>query len=182
VSAAAAGGAGSIKTFAGNDKITTASAEAFTIAGGAGNDTIVLGSTGINTVDLEATAALNGVDTITSVAIATDLIRWLQGDAETAVAAGAITTSADDLYRLGGLTAGKADSAAEVAAAINAGATWTAATARAWIAISDDNSTAVYQWDDVAGSNGVQVSELTLVATIDAAMTTTEIATAFLIA
>jgi hypothetical protein len=65
VSAAAAGGAGTVKTFDGNDKITTASTEDFDITGGKGNDTIVLGSTGVETINFEATAADNGVDTIT---------------------------------------------------------------------------------------------------------------------
>ncbi len=65
VSAAAAGGAGTVSTFDGNDKITTASTEAFAITAGKGNDTIVLGSTGIETLTFEATAANNGVDTIT---------------------------------------------------------------------------------------------------------------------
>lgn len=65
VSAAAAGGSGVIKTFDGDDKITTAGAEAFEITAGTGNDTITLGSTGIDTVVFEATAALNGTDTIT---------------------------------------------------------------------------------------------------------------------
>jgi len=45
----------------------------------------------------------------------------------------------------------------------------------------DDNSTAIYQWTDVAGTAGVQDTELTLVGTIDAAMTTAELATAITI-
>lgn len=65
VSAAAAGDAGVIKTFDGDDKITTAGAEAFEITAGKGNDTIVLGSTGIDTIVFEANATLNGIDTIT---------------------------------------------------------------------------------------------------------------------
>ena len=65
VSAAAAGGAGTVKTFDGNDKITTASTEAFDLTGGKGNDTLVLGSSGVETINFESTAANNGVDTIT---------------------------------------------------------------------------------------------------------------------
>lgn len=65
VSAAAAGGAGTIMTFDGNDKITTTGTEDFAITAGKGNDTIVLGSTGKETLTFEATAANNGVDTIT---------------------------------------------------------------------------------------------------------------------
>lgn len=65
VSAATAGDAGTVKTFDGNDKITTASTEAFDLTGGKGNDTLVLGSTGIETINFESTAANNGTDTIT---------------------------------------------------------------------------------------------------------------------
>ena len=181
VSAAAAGDAGVVNTFAGDDKITTASAEAFTITAGAGNDTIVLGSSGVNTIVFADTAALNGVDTITSFAKAADIINWVKGDTETAVT-GALTTSADDFYQLGGLTAGKADTAEAVATAVTAAATWTAAAATAWIAVSDDDSTAIYAWTDVAGTAGVQAAELTLVGTIDAAMSSAELATAITIA
>ena len=73
-------------------------------------------------------------------------------------------------------------SAAAVATAASAAATWTAAAATAWIEISDDNSTAIYAWTDVAGTAGVEEAELTLVATIDAAMSTAELATATTIA
>ena len=179
-SAAAAGDSGSIKTFAGNDKITTAGAEVFSITGGAGNDTIVLGSTGINTVVFEATAALNGTDTITGFDKTQDIINWVQGGTETAVT-GSLTTTADHIYQLGGLAAGKADTAAAAAAAVNAAATWTAAAATAWIAVSDDNSTSIYSWTDVAGTAGVQEGELTLVGTVDAAMSTGELGTAITI-
>jgi len=180
VSAAAAGDAGVVKTFAGDDKITTTGTEAFAVTAGAGNDTIVLDSTGINTVVFENTAALNGADTITSFDKTTDIINWVQGASEVAVT-GALTTTADAFYQLGALAAGKADSAAAVAAAVTAGATWTAAAGTAWIAASDDNSTAIYQWTDVAGTAGVQESEITLVGTIDAAMSTAELATAITI-
>jgi hypothetical protein len=181
VSAHSNGGTGKVSTFDGNDTITTAGSEAFTLTGGKGNDTFNLGSSGVNTIVLADTLALNGVDTITSVAKAADIINWVKGDAETAVTGG-LTTSADDIYLLGGLSAGKADSIAQVAAAMNAGATWVAATATAWIAISDDNSTSIYEWKDVAGTNGIQESEITLVANIDAAMDSTELGTAITIA
>jgi hypothetical protein len=181
VTAGSNGGTGLISTFDGNDTITTAGTEAFTLTGGKGNDTYNLGSSGVNTIVFADTLALNGVDTITSFAKAADIINWVKGDTETAVTGG-LTTSADDIYQLGGLSAGKADSVAQVAAAMNAGATWVAATATAWIAISDDNSTAIYEWKDVAGTNGVQESEITLVGTIDAAMSSAELATAITIA
>lgn len=175
------GGAGA-DTIIGGSLADTISGGAGTdsITGGAGNDTINLTESvaAADIVVFAATAALNGADTITGFAKATDIINWVQGDAETAVAAGAMTTSADDFYQLGGLAAGSADSAAAVAAAVTAGATWTAAAVTAWIAVSDDNSTAIYAWTDVAATNGVQVGEITLVGTIDAAMSSAELATA----
>lgn len=181
VSAAVNGDAGVVKTQAGNDKITTTGTEDFTITAGAGDDTIILNSAGDNTVVFEATAALNGVDTITGFNKTTDVINWVQGVSEVAVT-GSLTTTADAFYQLGGLAAGKADSAAEAAAAVTAAATsWTAAAATAWIAVSDTDSTSVYQWTDVAGTNGVQEAELTLVGTIDAAMSTVELGTAITI-
>ena len=136
----------------------------------------------VDTVVFADTLANNGVDTITGFALATDILNWVQGDAETDAAA-TFTTSANDLYQLGAQAAGAADSAAAVAAAMNAAATITAAGATAWIAISDNNSTSIWAWVDVNGvADEVNVAEITLVATIDAAMTTAQLATAFTIA
>ncbi|MGJ0319271.1 hypothetical protein NG767_11060 [Aliarcobacter cryaerophilus] len=170
-------------------KITTgATAANLVVDLGAGNDTIVLG-TGAQTVKFAASAALNGVDTITGFAKATDKIDLSAfakagggAGAETTLTTG-LTTTANVVYQLGGLAAGSADSLAAAAAAINGTATdIAAAAATAWVILSDDNSTSIYEWTDVAGTNGAQVNELTLVGTIDAAMTTGEIATATLIA
>ncbi|MEO9901161.1 MULTISPECIES: hypothetical protein [Pseudomonadota] len=180
VTAAAAGDTSVVKTFAGNDKITSAGAEATTVTGGAGDDTLVFGSSGVNTAVFENTAALNGADTITGFAL-TDIINWVQGGAETEVT-GALTTTADVFYQLGGQAAGSADSASAAATALNAAATFTDANATAWIAISDDNSTAIYEWTDTAASaNEVAAGELTLVGTIDLAMSSAQLATAITI-
>jgi hypothetical protein len=65
VTAAAAGDAGVVKTFGGNDKITTAGAEAFSITAGAGDDTVTLGSTGVDTLVFGSSASTNGNDTVT---------------------------------------------------------------------------------------------------------------------
>ena len=180
ISVTAAGAPGVVRTFAGDDSITTNGAAVFTITGGAGSDKIILSSTGINTVVFENTAALNGSDTITGFNKAVDILNWVQGDAEITIT-GNLTTNADDLYQLGAQVAGSADSTTAAAAAANAAATWTSAAATAWIAVSDDNSTGVYEWTDVAGTNGVQASELTLVGVVDSAMTTFDLATAFTI-
>jgi Ca2+-binding RTX toxin-like protein len=156
------------------------------ITGGGGNDTIVLTETtaSLDVVVFEATAAGNGVDTITGFDKTLDKLNWAQGTLETAVT-GALITAADVLYQLGGQGAGSADSVTAVATAMNAAATWTdavaAANTTAWIAISDDNSTAIYAWVDVDGTAGVQAGELTLVSSFAVAMTTAELATAFTI-
>jgi len=152
------------------------------ITGGAGADAIVLTETtaSLDVVVFADTAANNGVDTITGFDKTLDKLNWAQGTVETAVT-GALTTTANSLYQLGGQGAGSADSVAAIVTAMNNAATWTAAAATAWIAISDDNSTAIYEWTDVAGTAGVQVGELTLVSSFAVAMTTAELATAFTI-
>jgi len=154
-----------------------------TITGGAGADVIILTETtaSIDTVVFLATTALETAgNTITGFALATDILNWAQGTAEVSLAGATFTTAADNLYQLGGTVAGSADTAAAAAAVINATATITAAAATAWIAISDDNSTSVYAWVDVAGAaDEVNAAELTLIATIDSAMTTAQLATAW---
>lgn len=152
------------------------------ITAGGGNDTIDLTETtsAVDTVVFAATAAANGVDTITGFEL-TDILNWVQGDAETDGAT-AFTTNANDLYRLGAQAAGDADSAAAVAAAFNTAATVTAAAATAWIVISDNDSTSIWAWVDVAGvADEVNVAEITLVGTIATAMTSAQLATAFTI-
>jgi hypothetical protein len=175
------GGAGtdSIVGGAGNDSITGGEG-ADTITGGAGNDTIVLTETtaAIDTVIFDAVAT-NGVDTITGFAKATDILSLAALGtitAEVTIAAGAMTTGTN-MYELGALAAGSADSLAAAAAAITAGATWTSAAATAFVVLSDDNSTSIYKWLE-AGTAGAQEAELTLIGTVDAAMSTAEIATA----
>jgi len=131
-----------------------------------------------------ATAANNGVDTITGFDKAKDIIDMKAFAAgatgtETTIT-GSLTTS-DVIYQLGGLAAGSADSLTAAAAAITAGATWTNANKTAIVILSDDNSTSIYEWADASG-NGAVATELTLIGTIDAAMTTAEIATATIIA
>jgi hypothetical protein len=165
--------------------ILTGGEGADTITGGAANDTINLTETtaAVDTVVFADTAANNGNDTITGFGATNDIINWVQGDAETTLVAGAttaITTSADDIYILGGLAAGGADTAAAVATAISGAAAWTNANVTAWVAVSDDNSTSIYAWVDAAG-NGAVAAELTLVATIGTAMTSAQLGTAITI-
>ena len=177
----------------GNDIITGgAGADSITggegvdiITGGAGNDAIVLTETSavVDTVVFADTAALNGVDTITGFAKATDVLNWVKGDLEVQVTGSStVTVTADDLFLIGGQAAGAADTEAAAATAIGAFATFTAPAngVVSWFAISDNNSTSIFQYTE-AGTAGVQASELVLVATIDAAMSAAELGTAFTI-
>ena len=169
---------------AGVDTITTGSGTA-AVTGAAGNDVITLTAHGTNvqTIVLADTAANNGVDTITGFVKTTDILSWVQGVTEVDGAT-AFTSAANKLYQLGGQAAGKADLVADVAAAFNTAAGVTAHTAAttSWIAISDDNSTSIWAWVDAADTaDEVNVAELTLVATIGTAMSTTELGTAFTI-
>ena len=78
-----------------------------------------------------------------------------------------------------GQAAGAADTAAAAASAISAAATWATGPAgplTAWIVISDNNSTAVYSFTDVATSTDeVVAAELTLVGTITGTVATADI-------
>ena len=81
-----------------------------------------------------------------------------------------ITTTNGQVYFLSTDTAGAADAGQSVGAAfvINLSANWTDNNAASWIVLTDNNSTAVYEFNDTAASaNGVQSSELTLLATLD---------------
>ncbi len=179
-----AAGADSITGGAGADSIT-GGAGSDTITGGAGNDTIVLGTDSTaDTIIFGASAALNGVDTITGFDAAADILNLdalTAGTTETLIAAGALTTTAGVVYRLGGGAAGDADTLAAAAAAITAGATWTSAAATAYVVLSDDNSTSIYEWVEVATA-GAQAAELTLIGTISTALTSAQIATAVILA
>ncbi len=181
------GGADNI-TGGGVADVITGGEGADTIRGAGGDDSIILTETvsAIDTVVFEATAATNGTDTITGFTAGTDRLNVAAFETVGALvaldpAAGGLTTTAGTVYYLGGQAAGAADSAAGAATAITAGATWTAANATAWVVISDNNSSAIYSWTDVAGTAGATAAELTLVATIDAAITTAQLATTIII-
>jgi len=168
------------------DQITSGNG-ADTITAGGGNDTIDLTETtaAADTVIFADTAANNGVDTITGFGATNDILNLdaFEADAagdEVLIAAGAATTTAGRVYYLGGLAAGDADGTTAAAAAITAGATWTNANVTAFVVLSDNNSTAIYSWTDAAGA-GAAAGELTLVGTIDAAMTSAQLATAIVV-
>lgn len=152
----------------GNDSIT----------GGAGNDTLT-GGDGADLFGFAATAALNGADTITDFVSGTDdlgMAAFTGGTAVVTIGAG-LTAAAGTVFYIGAQAAGAADSAAGAAAAINAATIVTASANTSWIVISDTDSSAVYQWTDVAASaDEVGVSELTLVASITGTILSTDIA------
>lgn len=179
VSAAAAGDAGTVKTYAGNDKITTAGTEAFTLIGGAGDDTYVLGSTGVNTVEFSAVAS-NGVDTITGFTAGTDVLKvstlaTLVGSAtggidvdDTANAAAKADTAVSEIAQIStDAAADWADVATIIAQSATVAADTTAGNATTLFAIDNGTDTRLYLFQDDATSNAtIEASELTLVGTI----------------
>jgi S-layer protein len=152
---------------AGND-LLAGSAANDTITGGAGNDNLT-GGAGTDTFVFGATALANGDDTVTDFTSGTDRLDLSAFGTSSVAVAGALTTTAGAVYVLSGVAAAGADTAQGVAAALNAVATFTAgaSTTTAWVVVSDDNTSAIYEWADVGGSvDEVGVGELTLVGTI----------------
>ena len=165
-------GGGGNDTLIGNGGIDT-------ITGGAGNDSMT-GGTGPDTFVFAATALLNGSDIVADFLAGSDVLNVSAFESAGAVVnitgAPALTTTAGTVYVLSGLAAGDADSAAAAAAALSAAATWTDANATAWVIVSDDDSSAIYQFDDTAAPlDGVDVGELTLVATITGTLISADI-------
>ena len=164
----------SINGGAGNDTIA-AQAGADIITGGSGNDSIALGvDSDMDTVIFGATAGGNGNDIITNFISGTDKLNVGAITTSSTVTAvtGALTITNDKLYFLDTGIAGNADSAAAVAAALTAGATWTnTPNTVSYFLINDDNSSSIWSY---VGTNTAAVAEsdLTLMGTIDAKVTT----------
>ncbi|HEY9079340.1 FecR domain-containing protein [Magnetovibrio sp.] len=176
VNNASATGATTITGSTKGDTIT-ASSHGDTITGGAGNDTLTGGS-GADKFVFAATAALNGADTITSFTAGTDKID-LNGF-ETVGTVTSLTLGGSDANAAGEVFflalnnvsyAGAADSIDGTRTAINAATTWTDTAATSILVISDDNSTAVYQWTGDGASNEATGDTFTLMATLDSAIT-----------
>lgn len=160
---------------AGADSVTT----------GSGNDTVNLGSSD-SAVDIYVFAAsdtANGQDVVTNFEAGTDKIDVSAFTNVSAVQISGspdITTTNGQVYYLTTATAGAADAGQSVGAAfvINLSATWTDNNAASWIVLADNNSTAVYEFNDTSASaNGVQASELTLLATLDGVLAFEDILT-----
>lgn len=119
---------------------------------------------------------------ITGFASNTDKVNLdaLTTDTATTAVTGNLTTTAGKVYFLGGQTADKADTAGAVATALNDAAVWAAVggtdPVTAYVVVVDDNSSAIYKFVDVAGSdNEVVTAELSLMGTVNAVLTTTDL-------
>lgn len=145
----------------------------------------------ITTLTGAAVVATSGIDkfvfgaTDTNVTITgflgTDKVNLdaLTTDAATTAVTGNLTTTAGKVYFLGGQAAGAADTAAAAAAALNTAAAWAAVgtdSVTAYVVVVDTNSSAIYKFVDAATStNEVDGGELTLMGTVDAVLTTTNL-------
>jgi Ca2+-binding RTX toxin-like protein len=168
-----AAGADSITGGAGADSIT-GGLGADTITGGAGADSIIL-TEAVSSADVVvfgATAAANGVDTITGFATTADKLNVDAFGTATALTTvtGAQTNTVNNVYFLGGQAAGAADSIANSVTALAAAGTWTDAAVLSYIIIADDNSSAVYSYTGDAAGNDFTAGEFTLMGTVDAVL------------
>lgn len=165
--------------------IITGGAGADTITGGAGDDSINLteSTSSADTVVFAATAVANGTDTVTGFTAGTDLLNVSAFETVGALVdgTGTYTIAAGQVVYLGGQAAGAADSTAAAITALNSAGVVTAATQTNWIVISDDNSTAIYSALNNAANTEYTGATLTLVATIDTAITHAQLATAIVI-
>jgi hypothetical protein len=141
-----------------------------TLSDDAVDATVKLDSSSTNVANVVYTAQTNkatvtGFDTTVD---KVDLDALVGATVATTAVTGALTTTADLVYYLASTTAGDADSAAASAAALTAAATWTDATAVAFVLITDDNSSAIYEISDtVASGDEIATGELTLLGTFD---------------
>jgi len=164
-------GISAVKGTTANDTIT-GSNSADTIYGGAGNDTIS-GGTGADIFVYEATAAANGNDTITDFVAGTDKINL--NAFETAgtmigMAANTVTNTTGTVFYLFGWQAGAADTTASTISAINAAANITDSAVTSMLVISDNNSTAIYEWTGNGAGDKATGDTLTLMGTLNVAM------------
>ena len=154
--------------------IVTAAASGSSITGTANTDQITLGL-GADTVVIAASAALNGADTVFSFTAGTDGVTMTAPTITAKVDGAAAFTTGTNLYYFVSTTAGDADSAAAVAAKASGLATVTEATATAYILMTDDDSSAIYQWDATAAATEVVAGELTLIASFNSVITQADI-------
>jgi len=170
---ASATGATTITGSSKNDTIT-ASNYGDTITGGVGNDTLT-GGTGADKFIFAATSALNGSDTITGFTAGTDKIDLNAFETVGTlvnVAGATDANAAGEVFYLFGMAAGAADSSTGVIAAVNAAAVWTDTAATSVLVISDDNSTAVYEWTGNNAADEATGDTFTLLATLESAVIT----------
>ncbi|MBN1932751.1 MAG: DUF4214 domain-containing protein [Desulfobacterales bacterium] len=105
-----------------------------------------------------------------------DLSAFGDADSLATQVAGALTTTANEIYYYGSGAAGAAESAAIAAADLSLAATWTDADAKAYIVIADNDSTGIYEFNDTAASaNEVAAGELKLIGTVDDVLVPTDL-------
>jgi len=150
-----------------------------TITGGGGNDAIVLTETvsSQDTVVVEATAAANGVDTITGFATTVDKFNVDALGTATSLsgtgAAVAYTHAVNTVAFFTGLAAGSADvSNAALITALNAAVQKTAGAGGtvSYIIVVDDNSSALYEVTDDGVADEYTGDTIVLMGTIDAVL------------
>ncbi|MBG9387200.1 calcium-binding protein [Caenimonas aquaedulcis] len=184
-------GINAVTTGTGNDTITTGAGKD-TIVSGAGNDVITSGAgmdvvssgAGSDTIDLgvdnvmdrnimAATPAANGNDVVTNFMSGVDKLDvGLLTTQHAAVAvAGSINVHAGAVYFVDAALSSVADSAVASATFIASAASWTdgSAGAVAYFVVTDDDSSAVYQYIE-AGGAGITAGELTLMGTVGTKM------------
>ncbi|MBG9387201.1 calcium-binding protein [Caenimonas aquaedulcis] len=164
---------------AGND-IIRSGAGADLITSGAGNDSIDLGVDSVlDRVIFAKSAALNGNDVITGFTTGIDKLdlNAMTSQHAATLVQGNLTVHAGNVYFLASGLSSAADSAVASAALIEAGAHWTNGQAGtvAFFVVADDNSSAVYQYIE-AGGAGITLGELTLMGTVDHAVSTGDLA------
>jgi|GEM_PF-889520 len=156
--------------------VNNASGTGGTSISGSDQNDILIGGAGVDTFVFTSAFATNGTDTITSYTAGTDKINLNAFETVGTLVnlAGATdANTAGKVFYLFGMAAGAADSSAGVIAAINTAATWTDTAQTSMLVISDNNSTAVYEWTGNAGSDEATGDTFNLMATLDSAISTT---------
>ena len=163
----------------------TAAATGSDITGSVYSDTIVLGDkadkvtfTAYSATVTDTITGFTNTGTGTTDTIDLDVLTTstsLTGSLTTST--DATTIAANHVYLVTSSTSGAADSASGAATAIEAAAAWTLDDLLTYFVVVDDNSSAVFRFDEGAGTNDntVDAAELFTLATIDATLASANI-------
>ncbi|OEJ68030.1 M10 family metallopeptidase C-terminal domain-containing protein [Magnetovibrio blakemorei] len=155
--------------------ITTSNGTGTTFTGTSGNDVFTSGS-GADVFVFAATAAANGNDTLYNFTAGSDKINvdaFATGLSMTQITGNVTITAGTVYYYFNNMLANAADSSQGVIDAINNAAVITDAAATAMLVISDDNSTAVYEWKGNGGFDEATGDTFTLMGTLSSAISAT---------